>query len=263
LLWLQHIYTAKLLKNWINADMMKTIRDALRQQLYNKLTAQTNDSDAQIEIDEQTASTVVTQSVLDSKHPHLSRLKYPWQVDNSPHHSQLEDQSHNISAFPDKQHPYRSSSQHSNQQQLTSQWPEGSVIQNYLQTDVQAAHELQTQPAGCTQQTLATCMAQNSNAQQGHMTDQHVDHSAKCTTDLHYCWTNTGKKQTRLLPHCSPETAVQQPTNTTINSCWQNRQGQAVNMASNPLNLSDLLPTSQLQLTAAAQQLTLSAKASD
>jgi hypothetical protein len=126
---------------------------------------------------------------------------------------------------------------------------------------VQAAHELQTQPVGCTQQTFATCTAQNSNAHQGHMTDQHVDHSAKSTTDLHYCWTNTGK--TQPSPHSSPETAVQQPTNAAINSCWQNRQEQAANMVSNPLNTSDQLPTSQLQLTAAAQQLTLSAKASD
>jgi hypothetical protein len=77
--------------------------------------------------------------------------------------------------------------------------------------------------------------------------------------------TTAGLTQVRHshLPHSSPETAVQQPTNTAINSYWPNRQGQAANMVSNPLNTSDLLPTSQLQLTAAAQQLTLSAKASD
>jgi hypothetical protein len=41
------------------------MRDAERQQLYNKVTVQTIDPDAQTEIDEQAANTASTQSVLD------------------------------------------------------------------------------------------------------------------------------------------------------------------------------------------------------
>lgn len=167
--------------------MFKTVRDAWRQQLYNKLTEQTTDIGNQTVIDEQTARTVLTQSVLDSKHPHLNRLRYSWQADNSPHYSQLGDKPYNIFALPSEQYRYRSNSQHSNQQKLTPLRQEGNIARNSLETNIQAAHQLQTHSADCTQQTLATCKAQHSNAHQGHMADRHVDRSAKGTTDLHCC----------------------------------------------------------------------------
>jgi hypothetical protein len=80
---LQHYYTGKILKNWINVCHLKRLKDESRLKLYNRLKANESDSDTTPDVEQRTVQTMLGSTLSHHYEPRAFNTSYNRQTERS------------------------------------------------------------------------------------------------------------------------------------------------------------------------------------
>jgi hypothetical protein len=171
---LQHYYTGKILKNWINVCHLKRLKDESRLKLYNRLKANESDSDTTPDVEQRTVQTMLGSTLSHHYEPRAFNTSYNRQTERSGWNALTESQAaesrqsrdeHMVYDKPDSFNNVAESLNSTRTQPPTVAWPAQSCAQI-----------IKTQSSGKpASQTASLDAGRSSTLNQQHMRDNDGD----------------------------------------------------------------------------------------